>query len=96
MRYQDVDQATGHLVQVERRADLPEGVVQERVPHQGRVDEPLVLDRRHLQDGQRHEARGFPQHGLHAGHRLTRRPSRVPIGSTAVASRLPGPRPSGW
>ena len=68
--HQDVDQAPGHLVQVERRADLPEGVVQQRVPHQGRVHEPLVLGGRHLQHGQGGQARGLPEHGLHAGHRL--------------------------
>ncbi len=70
VRHQDVDQAPRHLVEVKRRPDLPEGVVQQRVAHQGGVYEPLVLGGRHLQHGQGGEARGLPVHGLHAGDRL--------------------------
>ena len=72
VRHQDVDQAAGHLVQVQGRADLAERVIQQRVPHQRGIDEPLGRSWRHAQHGQRGQARFIPvaEHRLDAGHRL--------------------------
>ena len=52
VRHDDVDQAAGHLVQVEGGADLAEGVVEQRVPHQRGIEELLVGGRRHAHDHQ--------------------------------------------
>jgi hypothetical protein len=72
VRHHDVDQAAGHLIEVEDGADLPEGVVQQGVPHQRGIEELLVAGRRHPHDHQGADAVVVPAHGLHGDHRVHR------------------------
>ena len=50
-----VDQATGHLVEIQGGADLAEGLVEQPVPHHRWVEEPLAGGR-HAHDHQRRTA----------------------------------------
>ena len=72
MRHHDVDQAAGHLVEVEGGADLAEGVVEQRVPHQRGIEELLVGGRRHAHDDQRADDVVAPAHRLDGDHGVDR------------------------
>jgi hypothetical protein len=51
-----VDQAAGHLVEIQRGIDLAEGVVKQPVPHHRWVEKPLGAGRRYAHNHQRRTA----------------------------------------
>ena len=72
VRHHDVDQAAGHLVKVEGGADLTEGVIKQRVPHQRGIEELLVGGRRHAHDHQCADNVVAPAHRLDGDHGVDR------------------------
>jgi hypothetical protein len=66
-----VDQAAGHLVEIQRGVDLAEGVVKQPVPHHRWVEKPLRAGRRYAHDHQRRTA-VVAIDGLDRDHRVDR------------------------